>query len=823
MCFRESIQCDLLQFPNLIEDIMPTATHLNAKASSTLFRAHAPICSTATNRQTYFRTQLANALSHQLVPNPSNSSAHRGPNSCGPRQPQPSSKKRPLHFSTANPTSHPQKKCRLDKSGNSPQTPEPDYHENQPSTLLGPSNLYGHNITPTITNTPVHEKAPVDAKQPKKRIGRNIISYPKSVGLCPQSQANRKHLVNRQSVQGTPKHPDKKHCSIITQLDKKKRKSERSGAHFDRLACSGDLQKYIASNNFQNYHPSLMNKTLDKRSHRSAPSIFQPAKHRNMARVPDDDQVHDNSEVTSLGPHILPNGSAGAPDYCPHPPSNVPPSHTERVGSHNCDASKSFQIHTPSTQNVDASGRNADAHVISLVDDSSVALKCQEGGIDRKTKEPCHTSRGKSKNPESLLQKRSKISNKCLFPRLAADVLPEGRVTAGDYFSILDCSDDDPDVVSFPPHAVGAGCSNKFGQTTSARSQSSGKVNIGKGRPSPRLRPSRLSIPKTEVIDLTSLDDDEQEHVISPCEDAAIDEALIQRIDKLHIADLVKDLDEEKVGKFIDPLGKEEEIVVNRLLTGKNDSEKVVTISGAGITLLRGDVKRLRGTSWLNDEVINAFVFLLNQRNKKIFGNSTCAPQGIPKTFVFNTFFYTRLSSNSTGYDYNGVRRWSTRAKVDILKYDLILVPVNLGNHHWVLGGIDLQKKSFLYLDSMRGHDKAHVSVCLRRWLQDELRDKHGDTIAEKMQLTKWKMLCNQYVVRRATASQKTRQEGTTGSAQVDLIRTPEQTDGGSCGVFTAKIADCLSLGVKVYFEQPDISLIRARMALDLARMCVPM
>jgi Ulp1 protease family, C-terminal catalytic domain len=282
---------------------------------------------------------------------------------------------------------------------------------------------------------------------------------------------------------------------------------------------------------------------------------------------------------------------------------------------------------------------------------------------------------------------------------------------------------------------------------------------------------------------------------------------------------------------MLTPLTIPETDLVHALTMGKRPHEALATIPSAHITLRREDFKRLRGVRWLNDEIINSYVALINQRNvlyrERVAAATASAISKVgddggagktrqrPHTYVFNTYFYTRLMT--CGYDFPGVARWTRRAKVDVTAQDLILIPVNLGNYHWVLTGIDMRNKCFLYLDSMQGRDSSGVVDSLKRWLCDEVADKRGSAQAAKLDVESWIVLTNQFFV-----------WSSRGDSCADIVKSrvrasiPKQMDGGSCGVFTAKIADCLAIGSNVYFGHPHIKLIRSRMALDLYRRVLP-
>ena len=77
--------------------------------------------------------------------------------------------------------------------------------------------------------------------------------------------------------------------------------------------------------------------------------------------------------------------------------------------------------------------------------------------------------------------------------------------------------------------------------------------------------------------------------------------------------------------------------------------------------------RQLEGLNWLNDEVINFFMQMIMSRSSEI--------DNLPTVYVFNTFFYTKLTSSENSY--NMLKRWTR--KVDIFAHDFILIPLHLG------------------------------------------------------------------------------------------------------------------------------------------------
>lgn len=270
-------------------------------------------------------------------------------------------------------------------------------------------------------------------------------------------------------------------------------------------------------------------------------------------------------------------------------------------------------------------------------------------------------------------------------------------------------------------------------------------------------------------------------------------------------------------------LSEEENLLAESLLHSKR-SKKLSTIESVGITLRGEDFSRLDGTGWLNDELMNAYMALINEREDRYWNSVESGEKepidGRPRSYCFNTFFFTRLGEDSiqpseNTYDYKGVSRWTKRAKVDILELDNVIVPINVGRNHWILVIIDIEEKTLFFIDSLYRRDRTVIIPTLMRWLYDEVCDKHGPEIAEKFKLEKLESSRQRYRVRRDL-------NGLVSSEREQIARVPIQQDGGSCGVYAAKMADCVALGVEACINAGDIPVIRKRMAIDLYSRVLP-
>ncbi|KAL4686835.1 hypothetical protein H8959_018963, partial [Pygathrix nigripes] len=118
--------------------------------------------------------------------------------------------------------------------------------------------------------------------------------------------------------------------------------------------------------------------------------------------------------------------------------------------------------------------------------------------------------------------------------------------------------------------------------------------------------------------------------------------------------------------------GKERDRRMDDLLELTEDMEKEISNAlGHGpqveilscafkLQITRGDIQTLKSYHWLNDEVINFYMNLLVERNRK---------QGYPALHVFSTFFYPKLKSGG----YQAVKRWIKG--VNLFEQEIILVP----------------------------------------------------------------------------------------------------------------------------------------------------
>uniref|UniRef100_A0A2P2KEW5 Uncharacterized protein MANES_03G196000 n=1 Tax=Rhizophora mucronata TaxID=61149 RepID=A0A2P2KEW5_RHIMU len=213
------------------------------------------------------------------------------------------------------------------------------------------------------------------------------------------------------------------------------------------------------------------------------------------------------------------------------------------------------------------------------------------------------------------------------------------------------------------------------------------------------------------------------------------------------------------------PLTKEEEAEVHHAFSACNRRKVLVSHKNSNIDITGEVLMCLTPCAWLNDEVINVYLELLKEREKR-------EPQKFLKCHFCNTFFYKKLVSGKNTYDYKAVKRWTTERKLGyfLLDCDKIFIPVHR-EIHWCLAIINRKDQKFQYLDSLKGKD-LRVLENLARYYVEEVKDKSRRDI----DVSNWE---REYVE--------------------DL---PEQENGFDCGMFMIKYADFYSRGLGLCFSQ---------------------
>lgn len=233
------------------------------------------------------------------------------------------------------------------------------------------------------------------------------------------------------------------------------------------------------------------------------------------------------------------------------------------------------------------------------------------------------------------------------------------------------------------------------------------------------------------------------------------------------------------------------------------DHSTIVTRLPYGITGLEltvSDAQTLRGVQWLNDEVMNFYMAMLQKLALKNWEQCKC--------IFMNTFFYAKLTNNNS-LNYDTVKKWTKKAKIrrltgkradNIFQLDKVIFPVHVGDMHWCLGVLNLKLKRIEYYDSLGG-----FSVNFFDHMKEYLIKEHADKMGTEYVLKDW----------------DTYQPGSDPNAPSG-DRIPLQKNGSDCGVFACMFAHYVSRGIPFDFRQDDMPHLRKRMLADMLRIPEP-
>jgi len=237
--------------------------------------------------------------------------------------------------------------------------------------------------------------------------------------------------------------------------------------------------------------------------------------------------------------------------------------------------------------------------------------------------------------------------------------------------------------------------------------------------------------------------------------------------------------------RFAAALASPHDAVVQRLPYGAG---------GSAVALRGSDFQRFQSDTWLNDELVNAYMYLLGKREASLLG-------GGARNVFFTSHFFAKLLGPGGAIDSDGldalVTRWARKYEaaggtsaagagvvgaeaggVDdedilavwtgrqvggaLLRASKIFVPVNIGDFHWALAVVDVERREFRYYDSLGGGGQHYLSA-LREFLARYAR-RHS---LHRLEVERWSM--------------------------VPRMPGPRQGNGSDCAVFTCMTAEYLA------------------------------
>lgn len=236
-------------------------------------------------------------------------------------------------------------------------------------------------------------------------------------------------------------------------------------------------------------------------------------------------------------------------------------------------------------------------------------------------------------------------------------------------------------------------------------------------------------------------------------------------------------------------------------------SDSKIVIEKYDIPMNERKLSCLKPGVWLNDEVVNFYMCMLQERDAEL-----CQAEGPARkpSHFFNSFFISKLNEGNQ-YNYKNVKRYNAcfiqsissiisvtiiitkyihrwTKKVDIFALDKIFCPINISNTHWTLAVIHMADKRIQYYDSMAGSGAQYVKI-LSKYIQDEAADKKGNA---NYDMSDWTL------------------------QHCDRQCTPQQQNGSDCGVFSIMFADFLAAKLPLSFDQSNVSQCRLKICASI-------
>ena len=146
--------------------------------------------------------------------------------------------------------------------------------------------------------------------------------------------------------------------------------------------------------------------------------------------------------------------------------------------------------------------------------------------------------------------------------------------------------------------------------------------------------------------------------------------------------------------QIMDTLSRDDDLLINNNFNSTKKIKNLVTKKNESVS--KESFMRLKG-KWLNDELINFFFMLLQQRDHKLVK----AEIFTKPSYFFSSFFYTKYTDNHC--DYASVKSWRKKYQVrmSFLNFERLFIPINVKEYHWSLVVVKPEEKEISYLGSL--------------------------------------------------------------------------------------------------------------------------
>ena len=206
-----------------------------------------------------------------------------------------------------------------------------------------------------------------------------------------------------------------------------------------------------------------------------------------------------------------------------------------------------------------------------------------------------------------------------------------------------------------------------------------------------------------------------------------------------------------------------------------NEKERAVVRYGGQKVTLRS-FKRLTGTKWLNDEVINFYHrVVLSERDRDM-----CACTLQRRSHFFSSFFLQELYQDHSKdlqkvgkYNFDAAEKTWQRNKTVLFNCHFLVFPNHVGGNHWTTIIVNMHEKTITHYNSLKvryyntSKGESHYAKLdgILQYLQTRYIMEYGNG---RFPIEEWKIVDS-------------------------IVGVPQQRNGYDCGVFCCMISDFVS------------------------------
>ena len=210
-------------------------------------------------------------------------------------------------------------------------------------------------------------------------------------------------------------------------------------------------------------------------------------------------------------------------------------------------------------------------------------------------------------------------------------------------------------------------------------------------------------------------------------------------------------------------------------------------IRGGNVDVLEKSLWRLQPQQWFDDDLVNAYQFLLQKRSDDRNGRS----------LFLSTFFCEKVTNAES------VVTWFRRVDFDNLNF--MYIPVNVQDSHWYPVIVDLRNKQVRCFDSFGLEDRSSTLQCILAALVEVIP---SPVLVEAIPTA-------------TTSTAVWTIEDTVIYEETGALVTPQQSNSYDCAIFMLTVFNFHSRGLSFLFSEAYMRTLRGRVALDILRLSI--